>query len=169
MLDHFAPQDSLDDDTDLYKQARTLAMELIYMEDNKEFTTRGTKNALSSLGERKAPGVDGITGEIFKGAFKLFPNYVTAIYNGCLRQGTFPTKRKQIKVIPVIKPGKEYNEDVSKFRPISPINVGGKILEKVLINRINYHANLHGFFNTQQYGVSPQKAPLERRWKLRTM
>jgi len=48
--------------------------------------------------------------------------------------------------MPVIKPGKENSDDVSKFRPISLINVGGKILKKVLINRINYHAKFHGFF-----------------------
>jgi len=105
-------------------------MELIYTEDDKEFTTREIRNAVSSLGERKAPGVEGITGKIFKGAFKLFPNYLTAIYNGCLRQGTFPTRRKRAKVIPVIKPGKENSEEVSKLRPISLINVGGKFWKK---------------------------------------
>ena len=133
-------------------------------EDDKEFTTQEIRNAVSSLGERKAPGVDGITGEIFKGAFKLFPNYVTAIYNGCLRQGTFPTRWKRAKVIPVIKPGKENSDDVSKFRPISLINVGGKILEKVLINRINYHANLQAFSIPSNTGFHPKKAPLKRRW-----
>ena len=60
-------------------------------------------------------------------------------------------------MIPVIKPGKEIGEEVSKYRPISLLNVGGKILEKVLINRINYHANLHDFLNTHQYGFTPQK------------
>jgi hypothetical protein len=59
---HFAPEDSQHDDTDLHKQARTLAMEPIYKEDDKEFTTQEIRNAVSSLGERKTPGVDGITG-----------------------------------------------------------------------------------------------------------
>jgi hypothetical protein len=143
MLDHFAPEDSQYEDTELHKKARTLAMEPIYTEDDKEFTTQEIRNAVGSLGERKASGVDGITGEIFKGAFRLFPNYITAIYNGRLRQGTFPTRWKRAKVIPVIKPGKENSDNVSKFRPISLINAGGKFLEKVLINRINYHVNLH--------------------------
>jgi len=129
-LDHFAPEDSQHDDTDLHKQARILAMEPICMEDDKEFTTQEIRNAISSLGERNAPVIDGITGEIFKDAFKLFPNYITAIYNGCLRQGAFPTRWKRVKVIPVIKPGKENSDNVSKFRPVSLINVGGKILEK---------------------------------------
>jgi len=44
-------------------------------------------------------------------------------------------------VIPVTKPGKDNSEEVSKVLPISLLNVGGKVLEIVLINRINYHAN----------------------------
>jgi hypothetical protein len=117
----------------------------------------GNTKCSGKLGGKKGTGEDGITGEIYKDAFKLFPNYITALYNGCLKQGTFPRRWKRAKVIPVVKPGKENSEVVSKFRPISLLNVGGKNMEKVLINRINYHANLHDFLNTHQYGFTPQK------------
>jgi hypothetical protein len=147
MLEHFAPEDNQHDDSDLHKQARTLSMEPIYTDVDKEFTVQEIRNAVASLGGEKAPWVDGIKGVIFKGAFKLFPNYITELYNGCLRQGTFPTRWKRAKVIPLTKPGKE-NSEVSKFRQISLLNVGGKILGKVLINRINHHANSHDLLNT---------------------
>ena len=84
-------------------------------------------------------------------------NYITALYNGCLSQGIFPSRWKRAKVIPVTKPGKDNSEEVSKFRPISLLNVGGKVLEKVLINRINHHANAHDFLNNHQFGFTPQK------------
>jgi hypothetical protein len=109
-LEHFAPEDNQHDDSDLHKQARTLSTELIYTEDDKEFTVQEIRNAVASLGAKKAPGVDSITGEIYKDAFKLFLNYITTLYNGCLRQGTFPTRWKRAKVIPVTKPGKENSE-----------------------------------------------------------
>jgi retron-type reverse transcriptase len=157
MLEHFAPEDNRHDDSDLDKQARTLSMEPIYTEDDKEFTAQEIWNAVTSLEGKKAPGLDGITGEIYKGAFKLFPNYITALYKGCLRQGTFPTRWKRAKVIPITKPGKENSEEVSKFRPVSLLNIGGNILEKMLINQINHHANSHDFLNTHQYGFTPQK------------
>jgi hypothetical protein len=124
MLEHFAPEDSQHDVSD-HKQARTPSLEPIYTEDDKQFTVQEIRNAVTSLGGKKAPGVDGITGEIYKGAFKLFPNYITALYNGCLRKGTFPTRWKRAKVIPVTKPGKENSDEVSKFRPINLLNVGG--------------------------------------------
>jgi hypothetical protein len=43
------------------------------------------------------------------------------------------------KIIPIIKPGKETCDGISKYRSISLINTAAKVLEKVLINRIMYH------------------------------
>jgi hypothetical protein len=39
----------------------------------------------------------------------------------------------------MMNPGKEDTTDPSKFRPISLINAGGKVLEKILITRIMHH------------------------------
>jgi len=111
---------------------------------------RKTRNAIASVGNKKAPGEDGITGEIYVSAFDMLPNYITALYNGCLRRGVFPKKRKRAKLIPITKPGKENSDEVSKFRPRSLLNVGGKVLEKVLINRINYHVISQDFMNIHQ-------------------
>jgi len=44
-------------------------------------------------------------------------------------------------MIPIPKPGRENIYDASKYRPISLINVGGKVLEKILFNRIMQHLN----------------------------
>jgi len=41
------------------------------------------------------------------------------------------------------------------------LNVGGKVLEKVLINRIHHHAISHAFFNTHQYGFTPQESTVD--------
>jgi hypothetical protein len=59
------------------------------------------------VNNKKAPGEDGITGEIFKQTFKTFPKYITAMYNVCLRKGVFPKMWKRAKLNPIVKPGKE--------------------------------------------------------------
>jgi len=64
--------------------------------------------------------------------------------------GTFPTRWKKAQILPITKPEKESNEEVSKFRPISLLNIGWKVLEYVLINRINHHAFSQGFMNKNQ-------------------
>jgi hypothetical protein len=83
------------------------------------------------------------------------------MYNGCLRRGIFPTKWKRAKLITIIKPGKENSDDVSKFRSISLLNIGGKVLEKVLLNRINHHVFSHDLMHTNQYGFTPQKGTID--------
>ena len=92
---------------------------------------------------------------------EILPRYITAIYNSCLRSGTFPTRWKKAKTLPITKPGKESSDEVSKFRPISLLDIGGKVLEKVLINRINHHMFSQGFMNKNQYGFTPQKGTID--------
>jgi len=113
------------------------------------------------MGNKKAPGEDGITGEIYKSAFEIFPSYITAIYNGCLKRGIFPLRWKRARLIPITKPGKENSKDVSKYRPISLLNIGGKVLEKALINRINHHVFSHDLMNNNQYGFTPQRGAID--------
>jgi hypothetical protein len=57
-----------------------------------------------------------------------------------------------------VKPGNEGSTDVTKYRPISLINIGGKLLEKLLIDRINYHVFSNNLLNDNQYGFLPQKS-----------
>jgi hypothetical protein len=91
----------------------------------------------------------------------------THIYNGCLRRGIFPTRWKRATLIPITKPGKENSDEISEVRPISLLNTGGKVLEKVLISRINHHVFSHDFMNTYQYGFTPQKGPIDAAMKVK--
>jgi hypothetical protein len=98
--------------------------------------------------------MDGITsGGIFLRKFNKFPRLVTAIYNQCLKRGCFPRRWKTEKIIPITNAGKENSMEPSKYRPISLLNIGGNVLEKLLINRINHH-----MYIGSQYGFTPQKS-----------
>jgi len=63
--------------------------------------------------------VPSIPSEVFKSLVETLSRYITAIYNGCLRKGVFPKRWKKTMIVPIVKPGKEGRDDVSKFRPIS--------------------------------------------------
>ena len=89
------------------------------------------------------------------------PRYLTAIYNGCLKEGVFPKRWKEAKIIPIVKPGKEGSEELNKFRPISLLASGGKVLEMLLINRINHHVFSRGYMNDNQFGFRPQKSTVD--------
>jgi hypothetical protein len=123
-----------------------------------EYTPEEIWKATETLNSKKAPGEDRITSEILQRAYKQFPNLINTLYNQCLRQGCFPKRWKRAKVIPITKPGKEDTTDPSKYRPISLINVGGKVLEKLLINRIMHHIYTYKLLNQNQFGFTPKKS-----------
>ena len=52
-------------------------------------------------------------------------------------------------------------KDVSNFRPISLINVGVKVLGKLLINRIMHYVYSNNLLNTNQYGFAPKKSTID--------
>jgi len=87
--------------------------------------------------------------------------YMTAIYNGSLREAVFPERWNKARVIPIANPGKEGSDEVNKFRPISLVDSGGKLLETFLINRVNYHAYFRGHINENHFGFRPQKSRVD--------
>ena len=48
--------------------------------------------------------------------------------------------------------------DPSKYCLISLLNMGGKILEKLLINRINHYMYKKDLLKDRQFGFTPQKS-----------
>jgi len=161
-MDIFAPKDNRREDNDYHKQVRALTKQPANTADDREFTIEEISNIIASMNNNnKTPGEDGITGVIYNHAFKRVPTFITTIYNGCLKQGIFPTKWKKAKMIPIIKPEKENSYEVSKYRPISLLNIGGKVLEKLMINRINHHIFTTEYINKNQYGFRPQTSTID--------
>jgi hypothetical protein len=68
---------------------------------------------------------------------------------------------KKAKIIPITKTDTQNSQDVTKYRPISLLNTGGKILEKVLINRINHHIHSTEYLQKNQYGFIPQTSTVD--------
>jgi len=73
----------------------------------------------------------------------------------CLKEGCFPKQCKHSVIIPIIKPGKEECNDISKYRPKSLINIGHKLLERLITDRILFHIYSNELFNDNQYGFTP--------------
>jgi hypothetical protein len=161
MLEHFTPEGNVQDDSEFHKQIRAQSQGTVNTPDDREFTLAEIRNAVESMNNKKSPGVGGMTGEMFKQAFESFSKYITAMYNGCLRKGVFPKRWKRAKLIPIVKPGKEDSEEMTKFRLISLLNIEGKIMEKILITRINYWTYSTNFLNNYQYGFTPQRSTID--------
>jgi hypothetical protein len=90
MMDTFAPKDNNIYDNAYHKAVRTYAEQPVNTKDDREFTKEEVENTIGSMKYNKAPGTDGITGNICKQVFNMVPTFVTALYNDRLKQGIFP-------------------------------------------------------------------------------
>jgi retron-type reverse transcriptase len=161
MLEYFTPKDNEQEDNNHHKQIRDMTARPPNTPDDREFTREEIRRVIEGMNNKKAPGEDGITAEIYKLIFKILPKSITALYNSCLKNGVFPERWKKAKIIPITKPGTQNSKDVNKYRPINLLNVVGKILEKALINRINHHIYSTEFLNKNQYGYIPQTSTID--------
>jgi hypothetical protein len=157
MLEYFTPEDNELEDNNHHKQVRDKTTRPPNTPDDCEFTIEEIRRVIESMNNKKAPGEDVITAEIFKQTLKIFTKSITARYYGCLKNEIFPEIWKKAIIIPITKPDTQNSQDVTKYRPISLLNIGGKIIEKALINRINYHIYTAEFLNKNQYGFIPQE------------
>ena len=114
-----------------------------------------TKDLLKEINSTKATGLDEIPAKLVKiGADALaFP--FTHVINEILNSGTFPSKLKKAKVIPVHKKGS--TEDCNNYRPISILSVFSKIIEKVLNKQITDYLEEFSLLNSKQYGFRRNK------------
>lgn len=121
------------------------------------FTHEEVEIILSGMNPSKAPGEDGLTSDICRRVYSTSP-VLLAIYNKCLKLSYFPRiwKKAWIKVIP--KPGKEDYTAPKAYRPIGLLPILGKILEKLIFNRLSWGLFQTGRLSQRQYGFVPQKS-----------
>ncbi|GBM24780.1 hypothetical protein AVEN_245035-1 [Araneus ventricosus] len=73
------------------------------------------------------------------------------LFNKCLHLGTFPDLLTLGNII-LFKNGGIPEEEASSHRPISLLTTIGKVLEKLLTQRLNYHLERLNKISDNQYG-----------------
>ena len=99
----------------------------------KPFTLKEIKNEIKKLNHKKAPGIDLITATMLKELPQKGLLNLQYILNAIIRLEYWP---KQAQIIMIPKPGQN-PIDVTSYRPISLLSTISKILEKLILKRIN--------------------------------
>lgn len=99
-----------------------------------EFTTEEVKAALDSIGDLKAPGMDGLPAIFYKHYWQLIGDSVAIEVLQVLRGGCMPAGWNDTLV--VLIPKVQNPETLKDLRPISFCNVVYKLVSKVLANRL---------------------------------
>lgn len=108
-------------------------------------------------GKRTAPGPDGLPCRIWAKIAAIAPTAILWCFNTCLREGKFPTMWKRGRLVLVPKPGSS-GSDPSAFRPLCLLDDLGKLLERILVGRIEAHLDDNGGISSRQFGFRPMKS-----------
>lgn len=90
---------------------------------------------LKQMKPYKSPGPDSIPNVLLKKLPFTALSWLTGLINKCIKFSHWPESFKIAKVIPILKGSKSPSE-AQNYRPISLLNSMGKILEKIIHNRI---------------------------------
>ncbi len=158
LLDTLFPTDRPEKDNEYHKWVRLYSQINVNTENDICFSPFEVTLLINKQNWKKAPGYDSITADIIQNINKINNNFLTKLYNKCLSLCHFPNswKTSVVKVIP--KPGKTDYTDPNAYRPISLISVFGKILEKLIINRLMYFLKSNHLLNKNQFGFSEQNS-----------
>ena len=102
---------------------------------NRPITADEIEAVIKKLPTHKFPGPDGFTGEFYK-AFKEELNPILhRLFENIQTGGGLPTSFYEASIILIPKPNKDTTKK-ENFRPILLMNIGPKILKKILANHI---------------------------------
>jgi len=111
-------------------------------------TIKHTKNT--------TPGASNINKTIIEHLPPTMIRKLRHIFNACLATGYFPDKFKHATITLIAKSGKSAHE-VGNYRPISLLEVPGKLLERLITRRLITHLENNNKHNSRQYGFRPHR------------
>lgn len=116
---------------------------------------REVKNAVARMTrKRTAPGPDVIHGEVLAAAMPSLEPAMRVLLDKCLRDGVFPGA-KEANLVLIPKPGRR-----GKYHPICLLGETGKLLERIVSNRITRHMERVGPDLSANQFVSGGNVPL---------
>ena len=116
------------------------------------FSMKELKDAFMKVKTRKAPGPDGITGEMLKHLGACSKAVLLKIFNHSWMKGVVPAVWKEVIVIQVQKKGKD-KKNPRSYRPISLLCCVDKLLKRVVNWRHINHLESNNAFSLHQFSL----------------
>lgn len=110
--------------------------------------------------KNSAPGEDGISYVLYKELPGSLLIKILDLFNIIWNKGTLPMAWKQAVISPILKPGKDPTS-VASYRPIALTSTLCKVMERIIVNRLNWFCEVHNIFNKYQSGFRKNKCTLD--------
>lgn len=107
----------------------------------------------------KAPGNDLLTFKIIRVAWPLISDPLLDLVNDCLTAGLFPSTWKHAKVVTIRKSADKDQRLPKSFRPISLLPSMAKILERIIVNRLQIQ--IGDALSKKQFGYTKQLSTID--------
>ena len=125
------------------------------MEEN-EINVEEVRSLLDNISVSKSQGPDEIPAKVLKELSHEIAEPLTVIFRKSLSAGKLPTVWKKANVIPLFKKGSR--SDPNNYRPVSLTCICGKLLEKLIRNRIMSYMENNNLFNVHQFGFRSSRS-----------
>lgn len=116
--------------------------------------------ACKRIGDNKTPGPDGIPNKALKFAIRERPDIFIQVFQKCLAEGVFPNQWKLQNLV-LIPKGSKSPEGATSYRPICLLNSMGKILERIIYDRLLQHAEQREALSEHQYGFRKSRSTID--------
>lgn len=116
--------------------------------------------ANKKVGANKASGPDDIPNRALKEAIECNPSLFADMYQLCIAEGTFPKTWKRQRLVLLPKPGKSPGE-AAAYRPICLLDTAGKILERIILNRLTDITECRNGLSPHQFGFRKKMSTLD--------
>ena len=115
------------------------------------FNLSELRRAIRETKKHSAPGDDGISYEMLQHLSKRSTKILLELYDRVWTEGKMPQDWRHSIVKPVLKSGKD-PQAISSYRPISLTSTVGKIMEKLVTNRLTYYVEKNKLLANVQSG-----------------
>lgn len=114
------------------------------------------KSVVRNLKNKRSTGFDNFSVKLVKAIIDDIAPVLVHLINNSFMKGIFPESLKLSSVVPILKKSNYYKLD--NLRPISLLSVFSKILEKVMMIRLNDYLKKSNFFSNKQFGFIKGKS-----------
>src|SRR5437867_6536544 len=108
------------------------------------------KNAISDFKANKSPGIDGITSTYAIKIKDILAKPLRLLFSKSLQTNEIPEDWKKANITPIFKKGDK--SLVENYRPVSLTVFFGKVLEKIIKQRIDTFLEVKGYVKNTQHG-----------------
>jgi len=102
----------------------------------------------------KAPGPDEVPNEVIRHTIRLAPTPVLRVFDKCLKSGVFPASWKKALLVLLRKDLDKPVTEPTSFRHLCMLDGLGKVLERIILKRLNAAVEAHGGLSDNQFGFT---------------